>query len=229
MRAAAGGCGAISGRRGFSCFRWWSAARSLAALVHPRVSCAARHVATVAGLARRHCRSVASCCGVSSGSALRRRLSSTLGAARPVAVGADRGAGLMRAGLRCCCMPIYWLLLGRRGVARASVSSMRRCRTAGRRPSTACAKPRGSPTSAPAHGPDQKCRFRSAAASSGLPLEAERRDEPAVLVHQIDDRGVVHRVVAVLERHLLGIDPVGLRDGGQHRRRSAAQRRSGAD
>src|SRR5690242_13133231 len=40
-----------------------------------------------------------------------------------------------------------------------------------------------------------------------LPLEAERRDEAALLVHQIDKRGVIHAVVAVLRRDLLGIHP----------------------
>ena len=46
----------------------------------------------------------------------------------------------------------------------------------------------------------------------GLPLQAERRDELAVLVHQVHDGGVVHRVVAVLGRHLLVVDAIGLRD-----------------
>src|SRR5258708_5564407 len=51
----------------------------------------------------------------------------------------------------------------------------------------------------------------------GAALDVERRDEPAVLAHQIDDRGVVHGVAAAVGRHLLGIDPVGLfrrGDGG---------------
>jgi hypothetical protein len=42
----------------------------------------------------------------------------------------------------------------------------------------------------------------------GRALQIERRDELAVAIHQIDQRGMVHRVVAVLHRHLLGIDAV---------------------
>src|SRR5450432_1092527 len=33
----------------------------------------------------------------------------------------------------------------------------------------------------------------------GRPLEVERRDELAVAVHQIDQRGVIHGVVAILQ------------------------------
>src|ERR1700746_746444 len=43
-------------------------------------------------------------------------------------------------------------------------------------------------------------------------LEAERGDKPAVLVHQVDDRRVVHGRAAVIERHLLEIDPIRLGD-----------------
>src|SRR3569833_2670348 len=42
----------------------------------------------------------------------------------------------------------------------------------------------------------------------GASLQVERRDKTAVAVHQIDQGGVVHRIVAVLERDLLGINPV---------------------
>ena len=34
------------------------------------------------------------------------------------------------------------------------------------------------------------------------PVEVEGADEPVLRVHQVDDRGVLHRVVAVLRRHL---------------------------
>src|SRR5262245_22960649 len=44
----------------------------------------------------------------------------------------------------------------------------------------------------------------------GCALEAERRNEAALLVHQVDQRSVVHGVVAVLERHLPVNDPVAL-------------------
>src|SRR5436305_10348879 len=43
----------------------------------------------------------------------------------------------------------------------------------------------------------------------GGPLEAERRDETSLLVHQIDDGGVVHGVAAPVERHFLVIDAIG--------------------
>ncbi|GCC48798.1 hypothetical protein chiPu_0033032, partial [Chiloscyllium punctatum] len=42
----------------------------------------------------------------------------------------------------------------------------------------------------------------------GRPFQIERRDEMAVAVHQIDQRGVIHRVVAILQRHLLGVDAI---------------------
>src|SRR5450631_4048580 len=44
----------------------------------------------------------------------------------------------------------------------------------------------------------------------GLPIELERRDEAALLVHQIDQRGVIHAIVAVVGGNFLGVDPVGL-------------------
>lgn len=40
------------------------------------------------------------------------------------------------------------------------------------------------------------------------PLQAEGRDEPAVLVHQIGDGGMVHPVVIALGRHLPEVDAV---------------------
>src|SRR3954469_12229071 len=49
----------------------------------------------------------------------------------------------------------------------------------------------------------------------GPPLQTERRDELTVLVHQVDDGGVIHRVVAVLERHFLVVDAISLRDRGE--------------
>src|ERR1043166_10018304 len=49
-------------------------------------------------------------------------------------------------------------------------------------------------------------------------LEIERRDEAAVLVHQVDERGVVHGVVAVVERHLLHVDAIFLGNRGDRRR-----------
>src|ERR1700720_3801359 len=45
----------------------------------------------------------------------------------------------------------------------------------------------------------------------------EWRNEPPILVHQIDDRGVVHGVVVAFERYLLVIDPIGFR----HRRQGS--------
>src|ERR1043166_6693587 len=50
-----------------------------------------------------------------------------------------------------------------------------------------------------------------------IPLHVKRRNEMAVLVHQIDEGGMVHGVVAALQRDFLGVDPVvldGLVDGG---------------
>ena len=52
----------------------------------------------------------------------------------------------------------------------------------------------------------------SASVRSPLPrasFQVERRDELALAIHQVDQRGVVHGVVAVLERDLSWIDPVG--------------------
>src|SRR5262245_42378308 len=43
-------------------------------------------------------------------------------------------------------------------------------------------------------------------------LEVERRHEPSVLVHQVDDGGMIHRVVAAVERHLLVVDAILLGD-----------------
>src|SRR5947207_8253814 len=40
------------------------------------------------------------------------------------------------------------------------------------------------------------------------PTDIERRNKMTVLVHQIDHCGVIHRVVAVIERHFLGIDAI---------------------
>ena len=45
------------------------------------------------------------------------------------------------------------------------------------------------------------------------PFHVEWRDEMAVPVHEIDDGGVVHGVVAAFERNLLGIDPIRLERG----------------
>src|SRR5262245_29340894 len=47
--------------------------------------------------------------------------------------------------------------------------------------------------------------FRAAA-------EAEGRNKMTILVHQVDDGGVVHRVVVARGRYLLVIDPVGFGD-----------------
>lgn len=41
------------------------------------------------------------------------------------------------------------------------------------------------------------------------PLETERRNEAALLVHQINQRGVIHTVLAVVGRNLLGVDAIG--------------------
>ena len=50
---------------------------------------------------------------------------------------------------------------------------------------------------------------------------SEVRDEPAVAVEQIDDRGVVHQVGrAILARDLLIVDAVGPRDVGDLLRRA---------
>lgn len=57
-------------------------------------------------------------------------------------------------------------------------------------------------------------------------LEIERRDEAAVLAHEIDHRRVVHRVVAALRRHLAGIDAVGL-DRRRHLLGAAGQAENG--
>src|ERR1700726_1395665 len=51
----------------------------------------------------------------------------------------------------------------------------------------------------------------------GPPLEIEGHDEAALLVHKIDQRSVVHAVVAVLGGNFLGVDAVGL-FGGVDRR-----------
>src|SRR6516165_4843481 len=48
--------------------------------------------------------------------------------------------------------------------------------------------------------------FRSSA-------QAERRNKMSILIHQIDDGSVVHRVVIALGRDLLVIDSVGFCDG----------------
>src|ERR1700722_6453597 len=45
-----------------------------------------------------------------------------------------------------------------------------------------------------------------------LALEAERRHEVAVLVHEVDNRGVIHGVVAAVERHFLVKDAISLGD-----------------
>jgi hypothetical protein len=45
------------------------------------------------------------------------------------------------------------------------------------------------------------------------PLHVERRDKTAVLVHEVDDGGVVHGVVAAFQRDLLGIDAKCLEGG----------------
>lgn len=50
------------------------------------------------------------------------------------------------------------------------------------------------------------------------PLHVEGRDETAILVHQIDQGGVVHGIAAAVERHLLGIDPIRLLDRGDRGR-----------
>ncbi len=44
----------------------------------------------------------------------------------------------------------------------------------------------------------------------GSPLKAEGRDEAALLVHQINQRGMVHAVVAIACRHFLGKDVIDL-------------------
>src|SRR5580704_3404588 len=60
----------------------------------------------------------------------------------------------------------------------------------------------------------KKAAFRSkimlqiASCFLGLAVHIEGRDEFAVAIHQIDQRGVVHGVVAVLQGNLLGVDPV---------------------
>src|SRR5260370_32050350 len=41
-------------------------------------------------------------------------------------------------------------------------------------------------------------------------LQVEGRDEATLLVHQIGDGGVVHRIVAAVERHLLEVDAIRL-------------------
>src|SRR4051794_3839998 len=41
------------------------------------------------------------------------------------------------------------------------------------------------------------------------PLHVEWRNEAALLVHQINDRGVIHGIAAAVGRHLLGIDAIG--------------------
>ena len=53
-------------------------------------------------------------------------------------------------------------------------------------------------------------------------LEVKRRDEAAVFVHEINDGGVVHGVVAVLERNFLGVNPIRL-ERRVHRSRIAGQ------
>src|SRR5580693_6794584 len=45
-------------------------------------------------------------------------------------------------------------------------------------------------------------------------LEAEGRDEAALLVHQIGDGGVIHGVAAAVERHLLEVGAIFLGDLG---------------
>ena len=49
----------------------------------------------------------------------------------------------------------------------------------------------------------------------GLALDVEGRHEASFLVHQIDDRAVVHGVVAAVERHFLVVGAVSLGDGGE--------------
>src|SRR6266849_2380912 len=45
-------------------------------------------------------------------------------------------------------------------------------------------------------------------------LRRERRHELSGTIHQVDRRGMIHRVAAVLARNPLVIHPVGLGDGG---------------
>src|SRR5215212_7871583 len=40
-------------------------------------------------------------------------------------------------------------------------------------------------------------------------VEVEGADEPAILVHEIDESRVLQGVVAILERHLAGVGPIG--------------------
>src|SRR5215831_20702502 len=46
----------------------------------------------------------------------------------------------------------------------------------------------------------------------GGALEAEGGDKPPVFVHQIDERGMIHRVVAAIKRYLLEIHMIRLGD-----------------
>ena len=62
----------------------------------------------------------------------------------------------------------------------------------------------------------------------GLAVELERRDEAALLVHQIDQRGVIHAVVAIVGGNFLGVDPVGFLDRVD-RLGVAGERRADAD
>src|SRR5437868_7464764 len=42
----------------------------------------------------------------------------------------------------------------------------------------------------------------------GRAVQVEGRDKLALTIHQIDQRGVIHGVIAILERDFSGIDPI---------------------
>lgn len=65
-------------------------------------------------------------------------------------------------------------------------------------------------------------RFEFARGLRGRALEVEAADEATALVHQVDERGVVHGVAAAVERHLAGVDAPRLQHG-IHRRPVAAE------
>src|SRR3569833_584271 len=101
-------------------------------------------------------------------------------------------------GRSCSCLFIGFCCHSQRGGRSSSTCTIL---MDGRRPSTDSRAPRAARS---------EIAFEISRRLFGTALHVERRDEAAVLVHQVDDGGVVHGVAAAIGRDFLRVDTVGL-------------------